>query len=130
MGWGPPAALTAKLLHPDRPVLSVSGDGGFAMVNHVLSTAVQYQLPVVFLVMNNSCLGMVRDGQSSRGTIIASEFVETDFTQIARAFGCQGISVRRSEELGPAIEEALKGLAPTVIDVATSRSEPYSKIAT
>ncbi len=128
MGWGPPASLTAKLLHPDRPVLSVSGDGGFAMITHILSTAVQYQLPVVFLVMNNSALGMVRDGQSPRGKIIASEFTETDFAQIARAFGCQGVNVTRPEELAPAIKEAFKASVPTVIDVATSRSESFFKI--
>jgi len=130
MGWSPPAALAAKLLNPERPVLSVSGDGGFTMMTHVLSTAIQYQLPVVFLVMNNSCLGMVRDGQSPRGTIIASEFIETDFAQIARAFGCQGVKVSKPGELGPAIKKAFKAPVPTVIDVATSRSESFFKIAT
>jgi len=127
MGWGPPAALTAKLLYPDRPVLSVSSDGGFAMVSHVLSTAIQYHLPVAFLVMNNSCLGMVRDGQRDR--VIASEFVETDFAQIARAFGCQGIRVENAQDLSPAIKEALQASVPTVIDVVTSSSEPHFKIA-
>jgi len=125
MGWGPPAALTAKLLHPDRPVLSVCGDGGFAMVAHVLSTAVQYRLPVAFLVMNNSVLGMIRDHQAPVGRIIASEFVNTDFAQIARAFGCQGLNVEKPKELGMAIKEALRAPVPTVIDVATSRSEPF-----
>ncbi|MFC2021593.1 thiamine pyrophosphate-binding protein [Chloroflexota bacterium] len=128
MGWGPPAALTAKLLHPDRPVLSVSGDGGFAMVTHVLLTAVQYRLPVAFLVMNNSCLGMVHDNQESRGRIIASEFGETDFAQIARAYGCRGASVKKAEELGSAIKEAFQASLPTVIDVATSLSESHLKI--
>lgn len=130
MGWGPPAALTAKLLHPDRAVLSVCGDGGFAMMTHVLSTAVQYHLPVAFLVMNNSGLGMVRDSQKKRmGRVIASEFVKTDFAKIALGFGCQGVSVANAEELGPAITEAFRSLLPTVIDVATSPSEPYFKIA-
>ena len=128
MGWGPPAALTAKLLHPDRPVLAVCGDGGFTMMVHVLSTAVQHRLPVVFLVMNNSALGMIRDGQSSRGKIIASEFVETDFARIARAFGCQGVKVGKAAELRPAIQEAFKASLPTVIDVATSRSEPFARV--
>ncbi len=59
MAWGPPAAVTAKLLNPDKPVVSVSGDGGFAMAAHVLSTAVQYQLPIAFVVMNNSLLRMI-----------------------------------------------------------------------
>jgi acetolactate synthase-1/2/3 large subunit len=128
MGWGPPAALTAKLLYPDRPVLSVSSDGGFAMMVHVLSTAVQYNLPVAFLVMNNSGLGMIHDGQSQRRRVIATEFIETDFAQIARGFGCQGLNVRKAEELGPAIKKALWASVPTVLDIATSLSEPFSKI--
>jgi acetolactate synthase-1/2/3 large subunit len=125
MGWGPPAALTAKLLHPDRPVLSVCGDGGFAMVTHVLSTAVQHNLPVAFLVMNNSVLGMIRDHQIQAGRIIASEFVSTDFAQIARAFGCQGLNVEKPGELGVVIKEALRASVPTVIDVTTSSAEPF-----
>jgi len=126
MGWGPPAALAAKLLNPDKPVLSVVGDGGFAMQLHVLSTAIQYQLPVVFLVMNNSVLGMVRDGQ--RGRIISSEFVQTDFAQIARGFGCNGVNVSEPGELTPAIKKALKATKPTVIDAATSTEEPFFKM--
>ena len=127
MGWGPPAALAVKLLYPNKPVLSVSGDGGFAMVSHVLSTAVQYKLPVVFLVMNNSCLGMVRDGQ--RGKTIASEFVPTDFAAIARAYGCNGVRIEKPEELAPALKKAFKAPVATVIDVITSQNEPYFKIA-
>jgi len=128
MGWSPPASLTAKLLHPDKQVLSVAGDGGFAMVPHVLSTAIQYNLPVVFLVMNNSVLGNVRDGQKRMGRVIASEFVETDFAQIGRAFGCQGVNVKKPAELAPAIREAFQSSVPTVIDVATESEEPFFKI--
>ena len=62
MGWGPPAAVGAKFVHPDRPVVSVSGDGGFSMSVHVVATAVQYNLPVVFVVMNNSALSMIATG--------------------------------------------------------------------
>ena len=98
------------------------------MVIHVLSTAVQHRLPVVFLVMNNSALGMIRHHQASMGRIIASEFINTDFAQIARAFGCQGLNVGKAEELGMAIKEALRASVPTVIDVATSRSEPFARI--
>jgi acetolactate synthase I/II/III large subunit len=128
MGWGPPAALAVKLLNPKRPVVSIVGDGGFAMVSHVLSTAMQYQLPVVFVIMNNSALGMVRDGQ--HGKIVASEFIETDFTQLARAYKCNGVKVTKPEEIGPALNKALKGSIPTVIDIITNRDEPYFKIAT
>lgn len=130
MGWGPPAALTAKLLHPDRPVLSVVGDGGFGMTTHVLSTAVQYNLPVVFLVMNNSVLGNVRDAQKHmmRTKAVASEFIDTDFAAIARAFGCQGIRVDNPDNLEPALKEAFQSSVPTVIDAITEPEEPFTKV--
>ena len=128
MGWSPPAALTAKLLHPDKPVLSIAGDGGFGMVPHVLSTAKQYELPVVFLVMNNSVLGNVRDNQKRMGKVIASEFIQTDFAQIARAFGCQGINVKEPAELAPALKQAFQAAVPTVIDVATDSEELIHKV--
>ncbi len=127
MGWGPPAALAVKLINPDRPVLSIVGDGGFAMVSHVLSTAMQYHLPVVFVVMNNSALGMVRDDQ--RGKSVASEFIETDFAQLARSYKCNGVKVTRPEEISPALKKAFKSSVPTVIDVVTNREEHYFKIA-
>jgi acetolactate synthase-1/2/3 large subunit len=126
MGYGPPAALGLKLLYPEKNVLSVSGDGGFAMMIHVLSTAMQYCLPVVFLVMNNSGLGMVRDIQ--HGNIIATEFAPTDFAHIARAFGCRGVNVDTAGQIHPAIKEAFASPLPTVIDVKTSTVEPFFKI--
>jgi len=128
MGYGPPAAVGLKLIHPDRPVLSVSGDGGFAMVPHVLSTAIQYSLPVVFLVMNNSGLGMVRDIQGEKP--IASDFLPTDFARIAQGFGCRGITVENPDEIGPALADGFQAKRPTVIDVITSPVEPFFKIWT
>jgi acetolactate synthase-1/2/3 large subunit len=77
--------------------------------------------------MNNSCLGMVRDGQ--RGKTIASEFVPTDFAAIARAYGCNGVRIDKPEELAPALKKAFKAPVATLIDVNTSQNEPYFKIA-
>jgi thiamine pyrophosphate-dependent acetolactate synthase large subunit-like protein len=96
------------------------------MVLNVLSTAVQYDLPLVFLVMNNSVLGMVRDGQ--RDKPIASEFTPTNFAQIGQAFGCNGVRVTKVEEVQPAIKEAFQSSKPTVIDVDTSSGESFYKI--
>ncbi|MBN2284057.1 MAG: thiamine pyrophosphate-binding protein [Deltaproteobacteria bacterium] len=129
MGWGPPASVAAKLLFPDRPVLSVVGDGGFAMMLHVLSTAAQYKLPVVFLVMNNSVLGMVHNVQSITQRVVATEFADTDYVQIALGCGCNGVRVEKPDELGPALRNAFKASVPTVLDVATERTEPFLKIA-
>ena len=126
-------AFAAPALAGNKPNVTPScGAGCNALFNeqsgplHVLSTAIQYQLPVVFLVMNNSVLGMVRDGQ--RGRIISSEFVQTDFAQIARGFGCNGVNVSEPGELTPAIKKALKATKPTVIDAATSTEEPFFKM--
>ena len=66
MGWAPPAAVAAKILHPERTCVSVSSDGGFAMSLHVLSTALQYRAPTIFVVMNDSALGWVRDDRLDR----------------------------------------------------------------
>jgi acetolactate synthase-1/2/3 large subunit len=118
--------LAVKLLNPDKPVLSVVGHGSFAVQVHVLSTTMQYRLPVVFLEKNNSVLDMVRDGQ--RGRIISSEFVQTDFAMIALSFGCHGVNVSKPNKLVPVIQEAMKAAKPTVIDAATSTEEPFFKM--
>lgn len=121
MSFGIPAALTAKLLFPEKPVLSVSGDGGFAMQIHSLSTSVQYDLPVVFVVMNDSQLGMVREGQGDKP--IGSKFIDTNYAEIAKSFGCEGKRIENPEQLGPALREAFNSKKPYVLDVLTSKEE-------
>ena len=82
MGWALPAALGVKLAYPHRPVIGVTGDGGFMMSVHAISTALQYDLPVVWVVFNDSGLGMVWQHQAV-GKKIASEFDNTDFGAVA-----------------------------------------------
>ena len=91
MGWAVPAALGLKIAQPGRPVLGVAGDGGFMMSVYAIATAVQYELPVVWLVMNDSSLGMVRQHQKDRLT--ASEFGAFDHARIAQGFGADGLRV-------------------------------------
>lgn len=128
MGWAPPAAVAAKLLYPERTCVSVSSDGGFAMSLHVLSTALQYRAPTIFVVMNDSALGWVRDDRLDRPDI--AEYIDTDFAAIARGFGCQGIRVEKPQDIAPALEKAKTAHVPTVIDVVVSREESYRKVAT
>jgi len=128
MGWAPAAAVGAKLLNPDRTCVSVSSDGGFAMSLHVLSTALQYHAPTIFVVMNDSALGWVRDDRLDRPEI--AEYIQTDFAAIAQGFGCQGIHVEKPQDIAPAIEKAKTANVPTVIDVMVSRDESYRKVAT
>jgi acetolactate synthase-1/2/3 large subunit len=133
MSLSVPAAITAKLLYPKRQCVAVLGDGGMAMQIHALSTALQYGAPVTFVVLNDSVLGAVRDGQGDRA--IASEFIDTNYAKIAEGFGCQGIRVEKPEGIGPALKKALESDKPTVVDVMTDKNEkireklisPYKK---
>jgi acetolactate synthase-1/2/3 large subunit len=127
VSYGPPAAVVGKMLFPERPCLSVSGDGGLAMQIHVLSTAIQYRVPVVFLVFNDSRLGMVQEWQRDRP--IGSEFIPTDFAAIARGFGCEGYRITFPKDLGPALEKAYRSTVPVVLDVLINREEKiYEKL--
>ena len=116
MGWGLPAAVALKIVFPDRPVVSVTGDGGFMMTISALSTAMQYNLPIICVVFNDGSLGMVRHHQAE-GRRIASEFVETDNAAVARGFGCFGVQVSDSRDLPEAIRQAQASGLPSVIDV-------------
>ena len=116
MGWGLPAAVALKIVFPDRPVVSVTGDGGFMMTISALSTAMQYNLPIICVVFNDGSLGMVRHHQAE-GRRIASEFVETDNAAVARGFGCFGVQVSDSRDLPKAIRQAQASGLPSVIDV-------------
>ncbi|MGQ4807784.1 putative thiamine pyrophosphate-containing protein YdaP [Candidatus Entotheonellaceae bacterium PAL068K] len=124
MSWSLPAALTAKLLNPDRQCVSVSSDG-FAMQNHVLTTALQYDAPVTYVVLNDAQLGMVRQGQGDQP--IASEFVRTDWAAVAQGYGCVGLQVTNPDDVKPAVLEALSGQKPAVVDVAIDPKEPMQE---
>ena len=120
MGWGLPAAVGLKLVYKDRPVVCVTGDGGYMMTVNALSTAVQYDLPIICVVFNDGALGMVRQHQPE-GRRIASEFVTTDNGAVARGFGAFGIQVADSRDLPDAIRQAQASGLPAVIDVLIDR---------
>ena len=124
MGFGIPAALAAKLVHPDRPVVAVCGDGGFAMTMNGLMTALEHDIPIVVVVFNNRALGWVLHGSGP----FAAEFNDFDHAAIARAMGCRGQRVEDPAALGPALQEALGARVPTVIDVRTSLAVSFADI--
>ncbi len=115
MGWSPPAATAAKLVRPDRRVTSLVGDGGFMMTVQTLPTAVQQNLDVVYLVSNNSGLGMVRDNLGDKR--IAVDFNEVDFAKVSEGMGAKGMTVYHRDEIRDALEEGHKMGGPVVIDV-------------
>jgi thiamine pyrophosphate-dependent acetolactate synthase large subunit-like protein len=120
MGWGLPASVALKLAYPDRPVVCVTGDGGYMMTVNALSTAMQYRLPILCVVFNDNALGMVLDHQTP-GRYIASEFVETDNAAVARGFGAFGVQVKDSRDLPDAIRQAQDSGRPAVVDVVIDR---------
>ena len=120
MGWGLPAAVALKLAYPDRPVACVTGDGGYMMTVNALSTAMQYNLPILCVVFNDNALGMVLDHQPP-GKTIASEFVDTDNAAVARGFGAFGVQVRDSRDLPQALRDATASGMPAVVDVVIDR---------
>jgi acetolactate synthase-1/2/3 large subunit len=120
MGWGLPASLALKLAYPDRPVVCVTGDGGYMMTVNALSTAMQYRLPILCVVFNDNALGMVLDHQTP-GRYIASEFVETDNAAVARGFGAFGVQIKDSRDLADAVRQAQASGRPAVVDVVIDR---------
>ncbi len=126
MGYAIPAALAAKLIYPDRQVIAVCGDGGFAMAMNGLMTASEEGLSIVTVVLNNRALGWVKHGQQDR--VIASELADMDHAAIARAMGCRGMRVAEPGQLGDALAEALMSGEPTVLDVVTSLKASYEDV--
>jgi acetolactate synthase I/II/III large subunit len=124
MGFGIPAALGAKLVHPDRPVVAVCGDGGFAMTMNGLMTAIEQDIPIITVVFNNKALGWVLHGSGR----FAAEFNDFNHAEIAKAMGCRGVRVTEPAALGPALREALAARGPTVIDVMTSLEVTFADI--
>jgi acetolactate synthase I/II/III large subunit len=118
MGYGIPAAIAAKLLHPERIVVCVSGDGDFLMSGQELATAVQYAAPIVVLVVNNGMLGTIRMHQERQfGRGVGTDLVNPDFVAYARAFGAHGALVERGEDFPAAFEEALAAGRPALLEL-------------
>lgn len=119
IGWGFPMALGAKVAKPTADVYCVVGDGGFAHVWSEQETAVRMNLKVVLIVLNNGILGFQKHAENIKYGLHTSavHFAPVDHAAIARACGCQGITVTQPNELGPALELARDSKTTTVIDV-------------
>jgi acetolactate synthase-1/2/3 large subunit len=119
MGYGVPAAVAAKLVHPERPVVAFAGDGCFMMNGQELATAVSLRLNIVVLVVNNDMYGTIRMHQERDypGRILGTALVNPDFAALARAYGAAGETVTRTEDFGPAFHRALETEGPTLLDL-------------
>jgi acetolactate synthase-1/2/3 large subunit len=117
MGYGVPAAVAAKAVHPDRIVVSWNGDGCFLMNGQELATAAQYGLAIVFIVIDNGMYGTIRMHQEREypGRVYGTDLANPDFAALARAYGVQGETVRHSDEFAPALDRALAAKGPTLL---------------
>jgi acetolactate synthase-1/2/3 large subunit len=131
MGFGMCGVIGAKLAAPDKPCVAVVGDGGFLMHAHAVSTAVEYNVPVVWVVWNNRGYCSIRDMQLNlfNGHEIATSFMKErtgelftpDFAAMAAACGARGMRIERPGDLRDALEEALKAQTPFVLEVNMER---------
>jgi acetolactate synthase I/II/III large subunit len=126
MGYCLPSAIGAQVAYPDRMVIGIDGDGSFQMTSHELATAVQYQLPVKIVILNNHYLGMVRQWQelfynkryshSYLGTI-------PDYVKLAEAYGAQGFRATKPHEVLPTLQQAFATPGPVVAEVVIDADE-------
>jgi acetolactate synthase-1/2/3 large subunit len=133
LGSGFPTALGAKVAHPDRPVVAITGDGGFMFGVQELATAVQFKIGVVTLVFNNNAYGNVRRDQRERfdGRVVASDLVNPDFVKLAESFGVGAARVTSPDQFRPALEKALADGGPYLIDIEVptdSEASPWAFI--
>jgi acetolactate synthase-1/2/3 large subunit len=133
LGSGFPTALGAKVANPDRPVVAITGDGGFMFGVQELATAVQFKIGVVTLIFNNNAYGNVRRDQRQRfeGRVVASDLVNPDFVKLAESFGVGAARVTSPETFKPALEKALAHGGPYVIAVEVptdSETTPWTFI--
>ena len=125
IGYGLPGAIGAQLGVPDQPVVGMTGDGGFNMVIGELETALRMKAGVTILVVNNAASGYVKALQHSMygtGNYQSSDLMDTNYANVANAFGCHGIRVEDPDDLAGALRAGIEETdRPTVLDVVVTR---------
>jgi len=120
MGYGVPAAISAKRHHPDRAVVAFAGDGCYLMTGQELATAVQYGINVIIIVVNNAMYGTIRMHQERNypGRVSGTDLVNPNFTALAEAYGAFGERVERTEDFADAFGRASAAGRPALIELA------------
>ncbi|MDB5583004.1 MAG: hypothetical protein JWR80_8180 [Bradyrhizobium sp.] len=128
LGFGFPTALGVKVAHPDKAVVSITGDGGFMFAMPELATAVQYGINLVTIVFDNGCYGNVLRDQETRfnNHVIGADLVNPDFCRLADAFGIATSRVASPGALRPVLETALGRQEPCLIVVEVARGSETS----
>jgi acetolactate synthase-1/2/3 large subunit len=117
MGYGFPAALAAKVVHPDRPAVCFAGDGCFLMASQELATAVMYRLPIILIVIDNSCYGSIRFHQEKYfpGRVVATDLLSPDFVALAKSYGAYAERVEATEDFAAAFDRATASGRPALL---------------
>lgn len=140
MGFGTCGVLGLKLARPDRPCVCVTSDGSFSMFSHAVATAVEYDLPCVWVLLNNYTIGVIRDLQRfyMDGREVGTSFMKQstgelwnpDFAKMAEAMGAGGYSIDQPGDFESAFEDALNSGRPAVLDVKVNRDTAVPLIGT
>lgn len=124
MGIAIPGAVAAKLVHPERKILAITGDGGFMMNSQELETARRIGTPFVTLIFNDSEYGLIKWKQEEKfGKSACISFTNPDFKALAESMGLKGYTIKKAEELIPALKDAFAQKVPAVIDCRVDYSE-------
>jgi acetolactate synthase-1/2/3 large subunit len=127
MGYGYPAALAAKSVHPDTDVICIAGDGDYLMTGQEIATAVQYGINAVVVIVDNGTYGTIRMHQETHypgaARVIATDLKNPDFVKYAEAFGAFGIRCERTEDFPAALEAARNAGRPAVVHLITSAED-------
>ncbi|MDP4011547.1 MAG: biosynthetic-type acetolactate synthase large subunit [Candidatus Roizmanbacteria bacterium] len=125
MGYGLPAAMGVKTAAPDKEVISISGDGGFQMNIQELGTIAQEHMPIKIVILNNGFLGMVRQWQElffdKRYSMVHMQ--SPDFIAVAKAYGIEGMKVKKREELAGGISKMLQSKDPFVLEISVEQED-------
>ena len=131
MGFATAGAIGAKMAAPHRPVVAFVGDGSFMMTPQIIATAVEYNIPVVWAILNNCAFGSIRDLQvgyfdkrelcTSFRNCDTGDLYSPDYVKLAKSFGAEGIRVEKPEHLAEALNTAIKSNRPYVLDIDINR---------
>jgi acetolactate synthase-1/2/3 large subunit len=126
MGAGLSAGLAAKMLHPDKNVLAVVGDGGFMMNSREIEFALRYNIPLVVLVLNDNAFGFVKWEQQSKGfPSFALDYANPDFVKYAESYGAVGLKVHEGDSLSDILREAFARKKPVLVECPIDYSVNY-----
>lgn len=130
LGFGLPAAISAQLIYPDRQVMAIVGDGGFMQTMAEFQTAVDYELSIVVIILNNSAYAMEKNRMEVSGLqTLGSRLNNPDFALIAQACGGVGLKAENSQQLEHCLQQAFSQKSPTIIDVSTADTlVPHTRI--